>query len=142
MNFLPTSTSAPILKSVIDLDLDLDLGLGLGPRPAEAEEAPFVPIVPGLGTLSIEEQRALERLLRFETRLRRRARILLEGLSFSPTEEDLRHVVDTFLMDREVGNFANFMLDFIRADSPLFMEFLNEWETYLVYLGNLVENVL
>ena len=117
-------------------------GSGSGSGPAETDEPPYVPIVPGLGSLSIEEQQGLNRLLRFEARLRRRAKILLEDLYYSPTEEDLRHVVDTFLLDRYIENYADFMFAFIREGSPLFMEFLNEWDTYLVYAGNLLINVI
>ncbi|KAH0662707.1 hypothetical protein KY284_027638 [Solanum tuberosum] len=88
------------------------------------------PLVP-LGTLSLEEQRAVDELVRLEGRLIRTARCVLESLGYSPQPGDIKTFVQIFIVDIDSSDYDDLVLALIDEKSPIFLQFLEEWEIFL-----------
>jgi hypothetical protein len=132
--------------------MDLTLGLGNSlPEPRipdlnlpaeEPPEEPYQPLVPGVGSLSVEEQRAIDRFVRQQNRLVRCATHMLRSLDYSPQVGDVQNVVETFILEIDSFHYEEIFLALIDRDSPQFIHFLELWEEYLAVTDSLVQNVL
>ena len=110
--------------------------------PSESPEQPYQPLVPLVGSLSREEEQGIERLIQFENQLLRNTTLILESLKYSPKADDIKNVIETFLIDITTDNYDRILLNMLDTDSPLFQHFLNDWDSYLIATGSLVQNVL
>ena len=110
-----------------------DLNLPLLPDPvppAELPREPYIPLFPLVGSLSSEEQRAVARLVRLENGLIRTATHVLESLGFSPQPDDVKNVVQTFILDLDSDSYEGLRLALMDISSPVLMSFIEAWENY------------
>jgi len=111
--------------------------------PAEPPEEPYQPLFPLVGSLSVEEQRAVDRLVRLENQLIRSATHMLRSLNYAPQPEAIKTVVEAFILDINSDDYEGLRLAFINVNSPLFQEFLDSWEDFLSSdIGLLEQNVI
>ena len=116
--------------------------LNLPAEPSDSEE-PYQPLFPLVGSLSVEEQREVDRFVRFEKRLVRSATCMLKSLDYCPQADDVKNVVQSFLLEIDsIRSYEEFILSFIDPTSSTFINFLDFWEGYLADIGSLVQNVL
>uniref|UniRef100_M1BIJ1 Uncharacterized protein n=1 Tax=Solanum tuberosum TaxID=4113 RepID=M1BIJ1_SOLTU len=115
---------APLQDFNLNILLDLNL-------PAELEPyQPLFPQVP-LGTLSLEEQKAVNELIRLEGRLIRTARCVLESLGNLPQPGDIKTFVQIFIVDIDSSDYDDLVLALIDEKSPIFLQFLEECKNFL-----------
>lgn len=101
--------------------------------PAEPpqEDKPWVPLAPLVGSLSIEEQKEIARLVSFEKSLIRKSTYMLQTLKYTPNPEDVKNVVSSFVLDMDSAKFDEIMLAITNLKSPVFQAFLEAWEDYI-----------
>lgn len=109
--------------------------LNLPPEPHQ-EDKPWVPLGPLVGSLSIEEQREIARLVSFENQMIRSALYMLRSLKYTPREEDVKSVVSSFILDMDSDHFGDILLAFINPEGEVFQAFLEAWEEYLMSMYN------
>jgi len=102
------------------------------PADPPQDETPWVPTVPIVGSLSMEEQGEIARLVSFEKRMVRSAIYMLRSLEYTPRVEDVKSVVSSFILDMESDQFQEILLGFINPESEVFQAFLEDWEEYLM----------
>lgn len=62
----------------------------------------------------------------------RKAALMLNSLDYNPDEIDVRAVVSAFIenVDVDPERFESVLFGIIDPNSPVFIEFLNDWEDY------------
>lgn len=58
----------------------------------------------------------------------RKAALMLKSLDYNPDEIDVRAVVSAFIENVDPERFESVLLGIIDPNSPVFIEFLNDWE--------------
>ncbi|WMV18845.1 hypothetical protein MTR67_012230 [Solanum verrucosum] len=125
---------APLQDFNLNILPDLNL-------PAELESyQPLFPQVP-LGTLSLEEQRAVDKLVRLEGRLIWTARCVLESLGYSPQSGDIKFFVQIFIVDIDSSDYDDLVLALIDENSPIFLQSLEECKLFLADNNTLAKNL-
>ncbi|YP_173375.1 hypothetical protein NitaMp165 (mitochondrion) [Nicotiana tabacum] len=150
----PQSLCFYVIAVISREPMDLTLGLGnsvtplpepiipdLNLPPEEPPEEPYQPLIPGGGSLSVEEQRAIDRFVRQQNRLVRCATHMLRSLDYSPQPEDVKNVVETFILEIDSFHYSEIYLALIDRDSPQFLHFLELWEEHLTVTDSLVQNI-
>lgn len=69
-------------------------------------------------------------LVSFERQMIRKAALMLKSLDYNPDEIDVRAVVSAFIENVDPERFESVLLGIIDPNSPVFIEFLNDWEDY------------
>ncbi|OIT08781.1 hypothetical protein A4A49_54634 [Nicotiana attenuata] len=130
------------------MDLTLGLGNSVTPLPEPIipdlnlpPEEPYQPLVPVVGSLSVEEQRSIDQFVRQQKQLVRCATHMLRSLDYSPQVEDVKNVVETFILEIDSFHYEELFLAMIDRNSPQFLHFLALWEEYLTVTDSLVQNL-
>jgi len=80
--------------------------------------------------MSIEEIKMCNPQVSFASQMRRKATLMLKSLDYNPDEIDVRAVVSAFIENVGPERFESVLLGIIDPNSPVFIEFLNDWEDY------------
>lgn len=69
-------------------------------------------------------------LVSFERQMSWKAALMRQSLDYNPDEIDVRAVLSAFIENVDAERFESVLLGIIDPNSPVFIEFLNDWEDY------------
>ncbi|XLR37770.1 hypothetical protein S83_022430 [Arachis hypogaea] len=95
-------------------------------QPLEPPEEPYQPIFPLVGSLSGEDQRAVDRLISLENLLVVKATHMLRSLHYTPIDSDVKFVLSAFLVDYPSSDaYQSLLPHFLPMEppSPIFLQF-------------------
>nr|ULT85684.1 cytochrome c oxidase subunit 2 [Pterodon emarginatus] len=86
--------------------------------------------IPLVGNLSKQEQDCCAQLVSFEKRFIKKASLMLKSLEYTADEMDVKGVVSAFIENVDPDLYDFYLLSIINKESPIFLNFLQDWEDY------------